>query len=192
MNSITVQLAHYAKAAYERHTVRLEHDLEVLLESSGTTGIIAIRGSEKHWKDWAANFMAFPVNCRDIGLVPYGFARRAIRIFDYLTVGEGGEFMKAHTSFQITGHSQGAAISIPLSEMLKSFGFNVTNCVGFAAPKTGKRHLQVPTKIYDHAGDIVCKVPFFWRHPVRPIRLPDMSDGPLQHSMDYYLAAFRQ
>lgn len=191
MNSIDLRLGNYAKEAYRRHTVRLKHNTEVLLESDGTTGIIALRGSEKHWKDWAANFMAIPVACRSIGIAPWGFARRALRTFDYLTKGDGTEFMRNHDYFQVTGHSQGGAVGILLGELLYAYGFNVTRCVALGAPKTGKRDLEVPTAIYDHAGDIVCKVPFLWGHPIKPKVLPDVSQGPRQHPADYYLTALR-
>lgn len=188
MNSITYTLARYAKLAYEQHTVRLEHDMEVLLDTQGTTGIIAIRGSEGHWKDWAANFMAFPAKCGRIGRAPHGFARRALRLLKYL-LKENPEFLANHKSFEVTGHSQGGAVAILVAELMKDLDYNVTQCAAFGAPKTGKRVLRVPTKIYDHAGDVVCKVPWFWRHPVKPIVLPDMTDGVKQHSMNYYAKA---
>jgi len=89
----------------------------------------------------------------------------------------------------VTGHSKGGAEAILAAHILKTRGWNIVECVAFAAPRTGTRKLLVPTTIYDHYDDPVCEVPWLWEHPIDRLVLPDMSDGMLQHSMDYYVRA---
>lgn len=178
-------LAECARGAYSPHnSIRLALDLEF----TPYANVIAIRGSELDPRDWVRNFMAFPWRCGPAGLAPFGFARATKRLYSYLQR-KGFKYVDTDQPIYVTGHSAGGAMAILLADLLARDGWPVVECVAFAAPRTGRRLLRVPTTIYDHAGDPVCDVPPFWKHPVAPVVLPDMTDGPLQHSMDHYVAA---
>ena len=184
-------LAKAAREAYEDHP-DCAYRLAVDLEFQVVAGILAIRGSELDPRDWLRNFAAFPWRCGPVGWAPYGFVAGAKRIARYVhqrwsygtkTTGRIG------APRYVTGHSAGGAMAILVSELLAASGFTIHECVVFAAPCTGKRPLKVPTTIYDHGGDPVCKVPPFWQQPVETVELPDMTSGPLQHSMENYVQA---
>lgn len=183
-----LDLADHALDAYDKHTIRLKNDLEVLVERKGHSVVIAIRGSEVNAVDWVANFLIFPWRSRHIGWAPYGFLRRAQRVVHYLMRVEN---LSNYPYVYLTGHSAGAAIALLAGEILTARGVQVHETVGFAAPCTGKRKLRVPTTLYDHSGDPVCKVPHLWGQPVELEVLPDVSEGPTQHSMLHYYAAVR-
>ena len=182
------ELAAAARRSYDQCNLTTAWDMEANVEYIHGCVCIAIRGSELDPRDWLRNLAAFPWHFSGLGNVaPYGFGKGAERLvakfIHELGVTAGG------LPIYLTGHSMGAATAILMAEVLHWYRFNVKECVAFAAPRTGTRPLSVPTTIYDHHGDPVCKVPFFWSHPVNPLVLPDMSDGILQHSMDYYLRA---
>ena len=183
-----VSLAEHARAAYQdQNTITLAHDLEFAVYAN----VIAIRGSELDLSDWGRNLMAFPWKCGPVGMAPFGFARGAKRIVKFLQRRNVGIGLDLDFPIFVTGHSAGGAMAILVAEYLATMDWPVAECVAFAAPKTGERQLAVPTTIYDHAGDLVCDVPPLWGHPVSPVRLPDVSDGPLQHAMDHYVAAVK-
>ena len=181
-------LAEHARAAYEdTNSIRLNFDLEFTVYGN----VIAVRGSELDLSDWGRNIMAFPWKCGPVGMAPFGFSRGTKRLVKFLERRNVGIGLDLDFPIYVTGHSAGGAMAILLADWLAGMGWPIEECVAFAAPKTGERQLQVPTTIYDHAGDLVCDVPPFWDHPVKPVVLPDMSDGPLQHSMDHYVAALQ-
>lgn len=183
-----VELAHAARRAYDKVNLRGGWDMEANIELFEDTVCIAIRGSEIDARDWARNLAAFPWKFPTLpAMCPFGFGRGAERMLVAFSH-ELGPLVGTQPIY-VTGHSMGGATAILLAEMLSYYKYNVRECVAFAAPRTGKRVLAVPTTIYDHYNDPICDVPFFWAHPVERVVLPDMSDGILQHSMDYYVRA---
>lgn len=183
-----VELAEIANSSYDEKTVRLKHDLELLVERQGSMLAVSVRGSELNAKDWLSNFLIFPWRDKSIGWAPFGFLRRAQRVVKYLVQNER---LDDYTYVYFTGHSAGAAIALLTAEILWKQGYHVSEVVGFAPPCTGKRKLRCQTTLYDHAGDPVCDVPRLWGQPIELEVLPDASDGPLQHAMSHYLDALR-
>lgn len=184
-----LDLANYAKRAYNCCNMRPGLDIECQVDIIAGGGVVAIRGSELDFIDWGRNIAsAFPWRSRAIGLAPFGFLRGAQRIVAAVLK---GRVLARASSVYVTGHSAGAAMAILVSELLWKRDFPVRECVAFAAARTGGRQLQVKTTIYDHGGDPVLLFPPFWKHPVEPVVLPDMSPGIRQHPMDWYVEALQ-
>jgi len=181
------ELARYAVRAYDYCNICWKLGVEVNVEVTDGVGIVAIPGTEFSASDLGRNVVsAFPWRSKLIGKAPYGFLRGAQRIVAAIIE---QDLLKDAHSIYVTGHSLGAAEAILASELLWRWDFPVRECVALAAPRTGKRELKVQTTIYDHAGDPVLDVPWFWAHPVTPVVLPDVSEGILQHSSAYYMQA---
>lgn len=182
------ELAHAAKRAYDDCNLRVGWDMEANVELIEGHVCIAVRGSELDPRDWLRNFSAFPWRFKGLKQsAPFGFGRGARRVLDGFAHEVGA--MVGQMPIYVTGHSLGGAVAILLGQMMKYYQYDVQEVVAFAAPRTGKRDMVVSTTIYDHYNDPVCDVPWFWNHPVERIVLPDVSDGILQHSMDYYVKA---
>lgn len=170
--------------------VRLGHGLEVAhygANESGVGNVAAIQGSDIDPRDWARNFMAWGAYDRELGYAPWGFHRASKRAADYFC-----QIYDPAVPFRITGHSAGAAIGILTAQRMQSRGWRVLEMVGFAPPRTGRRELNTDTTLYDHGGDLVCKVPWWWKHPVDLVRLPDQTPLPRQHGWELYALALAE
>lgn len=183
-----VELAHAARRAYLECNLRTPYDMEANVEILDGRVVIAIRGSEVDVFDWGRNLLAFPWHFKTLGgAAPFGFGRGARRVADAF-IHELGALV-GQLPIYVTGHSLGGAVAILLTQMLTYYRFNVKECVAFAPPRTGARELRIKTTIYDHAGDLIVQVPWFWRHPIKPIVLSDVSASIFQHDMDHYVKA---
>src|SRR5262249_30650709 len=125
--------------------------------------IICFRGT-KTWKEWIADFIAFPLfpihTVHDLRLGPIhaGFLEAARKLQP------GVADLTSHGRFGLVGHSLGGALATVLAGLLTVIGMEPAEVVTFGAPRAGMQPLvdvlqHIPIRQYVYGADPVPHVP---------------------------------
>lgn len=186
-NLINLRLALHCKKAYGRtspiqpdYTLNFTNDSVIITYDQQLEAlVIAIRGSDKEWKDWRSNFRFISKK------TPYGKCHRGFYNSAKKMLASLENIIKLYkdvSKVYITGHSRGGAIGVALSELLS---MEVT-LVTFGSPRVFKKDSKLTTKTTRvfHEDDIVTKNPWEWlgfRHYGSGLELPGG-----EHDLDEY------
>lgn len=150
-----------------------EDDAQALVISDAKVCVVAFRGSEMHWKDWARNFEATPTDIDGL-MVHTGFYDAYASLVRKL--GNALYDHEAHSKAAIlTGHSQGGAIAGIAATVawtaipVVTYTFNAPRFGGFAVrefltDRRRRNYFRV-----EFGNDIVSRVPRFFRWKKFPL-----------------------
>jgi hypothetical protein len=169
-------LAEVCRESYQRHTTKI-NDIEVLIKNINGVQVVAFRGTEATgalgnggWVDILRDLWLRPKRDKRVGWGHAGFISGGLLVMDKKLRKQ----LNPNAPVICTGHSLGAALAQVCALGLSYHGFNVTQWVGFGAPRVfaGKRDWgNIKLASYKNGNDIVptwLPPGLLYRHPVAP------------------------